>query len=242
MLNPVQQIYWKTKPAEELFDLETDHDEVKNLANSPAHKPILERMRRAQQDLAKKIRDVGFLPENEVHARAGNGAPYDVGHDDSKYPFHRVFAMAEAASSMKPELTPQLIKGIADQDSAVRYWASLGFLMRGADAVKANASVLRQALSDPAPAVQIAAGEALGRYGNDNDSALAAKALITLAAMDKNSVYVSMMALNALDYMGHRAAPFKDEIKKLPITAPGTIQKFREYVPRLHQKTVEDIG
>ena len=70
-LTPVQQKFWQTKPPEELFDLITDKDEVKNLAGSPAHKAILERMRKAQRDLALKIRDVGFLPECAIHSRAG---------------------------------------------------------------------------------------------------------------------------------------------------------------------------
>lgn len=241
-LNAVQKQFWETKAPELLFDLDSDKDEVKNLAGSPAHQAILARLRRAQQAHAKRIRDIGFLPENEIHARAATDAPYDLGHDDARYPFDRIFAMAEAASSLKPALTPSLRKGLSDTDSAVRYWAALGFLMRGAEAVQAHSAALRAALADAAPAVRIAAGEALGRYGNEADTAQAAQVLIELADANRNPFFVTLLALNALDYMGPRAAPFADRIKRLPTSKPGTLPKLREYIPRLHEKTVEDIG
>ncbi len=232
-LTPVQQKFWQTKPPEELFDLTTDKDEVKNLASSPAHKPILERMRKAQRDLALKIRDVGFLPECAIHSRAGKGAPYDVGHDDARYPFARVFDMADAATMLSESAIPKLVAGLKDPDSAVRYWAGIGFLARGAKAVQAHSSALRQALSDEAPEVRIAAGEALGRYGSDAESTEAAQVLLKLSDIEKNGPYVAMMALNGIDYMGPRAAGFKDQVAKLPKTTKGYPQKLSGYVPNI---------
>ena len=41
-LKPPQTHFWETKPAEELYDLENDRDEVKNLAASAEHKATLE--------------------------------------------------------------------------------------------------------------------------------------------------------------------------------------------------------
>jgi arylsulfatase A-like enzyme len=97
-LNESQRIFWNTKPAEELYDLTADRDEVHNLAGSPAHRATLERMRKAQRDLAMKIRDVGYLTEGEIHARAAGAAPYDMGHDAARYPASRVMDAAELAS------------------------------------------------------------------------------------------------------------------------------------------------
>ena len=54
-------------------------------------------------------------------------------------------AMAEAASSLDPKDFPKIQKGFKDPDSAVRYWAAMGVLMRGQDAVSAAAGQLRQA-------------------------------------------------------------------------------------------------
>ena len=62
-LNKAQSHFWKTKPAEELYDLQKDPDEVTNLAKSQEHAAILKKMRKAHLSHIRKIRDVGFLPE-----------------------------------------------------------------------------------------------------------------------------------------------------------------------------------
>ena len=61
-LNEAQSHFWETKPAEELYDLQADPDEVNNLAGDPAHAARVERMRDALYAWQRKIRDVGFLP------------------------------------------------------------------------------------------------------------------------------------------------------------------------------------
>ena len=51
------------KAPEELYDLETDRDEVKNLATSTTHRAILEKFRKANREHLLRIRDVCLLPE-----------------------------------------------------------------------------------------------------------------------------------------------------------------------------------
>ena len=94
-LNPIQSRFWQRKPPEELYDLEMDRDEVHNLVDSPAHQEILQRLRKAQRDLVLDIRDVGFLPEGEIHSRSEGSTPYDMGHDNAKYNLPRILAAAE---------------------------------------------------------------------------------------------------------------------------------------------------
>ena len=62
-LKPPQTQFWQTKPYEELFDLAADPEEIHNLADSSAHRPILDRLRRAQDDWMREVKDVGLLPE-----------------------------------------------------------------------------------------------------------------------------------------------------------------------------------
>ena len=125
-LTPAQSHFWQKKPPEELYDLQNDPDEVNNLAGSAEHREILQRMRKAEQDWVVRVRDVGFLPEPEIHSRSEGSTPYDVGHDDKKYPLARIVAAAELASGLKPDAVPELKKALADADSAVRYWAQWG--------------------------------------------------------------------------------------------------------------------
>ena len=89
-LSPEQTIFWERKPAEELYDLQADPDEVHNLANSPEHRSVVEKMRSALYQKILSTRDVGFLPEGELHSRAEGSTPYEVGHDNKKYPLETI--------------------------------------------------------------------------------------------------------------------------------------------------------
>ncbi|HAV64365.1 MAG TPA: sulfatase [Verrucomicrobiales bacterium] len=232
-LDGAQSRFWQTKPAEELYDLESDPDEVNNLAGSQDHQQILRRLRRAQQKLAEEIRDLGFLPENEIHGRDSGSAPYTMGHDRKLYPVNRIMKIAEKAASLDPKETRNLLLALDDDDSAVRYWAAMGLLMRGQPTVEAHRRPLLSMLNDPAPAPRIAAAEALGRYGNDDDAATALRTLLELAPMNRTDIYVSMLALNAIDAMGDRAKAAAKEIAEMPVTRPGLPGKLNGYVPRL---------
>lgn len=212
-LNPVQDKFWNTKVAEELYDLQADRDEVNNLAASPAHQDTLKRMRAALDIWLLSIRDVGFLPEDEIHGRAQGSTPYEVGHAEAKYPFKRVYSMACLASSLQMEAIPDLKQGLADSDSAVRYWAALGFLMHGQKAVESAKAELNKALTDSAPAVKIVAAEALGKFGSEAEIKRAVEILGQLAPQKANGPYVSMQALGALDQLGDKARPVLDIIK-----------------------------
>src|SRR5262249_18606736 len=106
-LKPPQTYFWETRSAEELYDLQTDPDEVKNLSAAPEHAETLRRLRQAQQDWVRRVRDVGFLPEGEIHSRSKDSTPYTMGHDDGKYPLKKIFHTAELASGLRPEALPE---------------------------------------------------------------------------------------------------------------------------------------
>jgi uncharacterized sulfatase len=232
-LNDVQSRFWQTKPPEELYDLEQDPDEVTNLAESPAHQAELKRLRAVQQKLAADIRDVGFLPENEIHSRSKGSSPYEIGRDEKRFPFRRVVMAAELASSLRRVRTGQMIRMLKDPDSAVRYWGVMGILMRGEKRVKFATPQLRAALTDPAPSVRIAAAEALGRYGSDEDARNALSVLLALAPPDTNGVFVSVQAMNALDAMGGRASSARETIRTMVTKDPTAHERMSTYVPRL---------
>jgi uncharacterized sulfatase len=232
-LTPAQDAFWNTKPPEELYDLRNDPVEIHNLAAAPDHQETLNKLRKAQQELAAKIRDVGFLPEGELFSRSEGSPPYDMGQDDTKYPFRRIFETAELASRLRPEAVPDLRKAFRDSDGAVRYWAALGMLMRGRDAVDAAHDDLLGALQDRSPYVRIAAAEALGRYGSEADRKQALATLGELGPMDKNGVFVSMAVLNAIDALGSKAAPLADALGSFPEKGNVPNARYAPFVPRL---------
>jgi uncharacterized sulfatase len=236
-----QSIFWRVpKSPEELYDLQSDPDEVRNLANSPEHRAILEKLRNAQREHVLATRDVSFLPEGEIHSRSVGSTPYDIGHDAAKYPLERILAAAELASSLDPAAVPQLTQLLRDRDSAVRYWAALGFLMRGQPAVASGSAVLKTALADESPFVRIVAAEALARYGAAADHDGALQVLVDLAPPEKHGVFVSMAALNAIESIGPTAA-IAEIVRKMDPKGPSPDGRFDSYVPRLIANITEQL-
>ncbi len=234
------QWFWNEKPAEELYDLLADPDEINNLAANDSLQPVLDRMRRALRDWQIRIRDLGFLPEGEMHSRA-TASPYEMGHDDYRYPMRRVMRAAETASDRYQPHTEALRQAFQDSDSAVRYWAATGALIRQKQGVRDLHRELHDALVDESPFVRIVAAEALGRFGTEAEAERALAVLMELVSLDHNSLYVVMEALNAVDYLDERAASAKATIAALPTEPQGYDRRLNAYVPNLVKKIVADL-
>ncbi len=66
-LDDVQQLWFsKTKPDEELYDLESDPFEINNLAQNPGYEEVLEKMREAHTGWKEKYDPYCLVPEDEL--------------------------------------------------------------------------------------------------------------------------------------------------------------------------------
>ena len=74
-----------------------------------------------------------------------------------------------------------------------------------------------------------------------SDAAKALAVLMEYADPEKNGVYLSVMALNAIDYMDERAASARDTIQALPESDSSSDQRLQGYVERLKSKILADL-
>ena len=240
-LNDAQSKFWQTKPAEELYDLNNDRDEIINLAKSKEHDDIIKRLRRAHIKWVKDVRDIGFLPEAEVHSRSKKDSPYEMGHDSNRYDLDNIFQAANIATRLGKKNTEKLPKLMDSNDSAVRYWGAMGYLIRGKSGLRKGRKFLVNALNDESPSVRIIAAESLGRYGNKKESKLAADLLIKYADPEENGISISMLSLNAIDYLDEKASHHKETISKLPKLDPNADPRTRNYAGNLIGKIMSDL-
>jgi uncharacterized sulfatase len=215
-LNEAQSHFWQEKPAEELYDLQSDRDEVNNLVDSAEHSAILDQLRSAHESWEGEIRDIGFLPEAEIHARSAGATPYEVAQDVVRYDFDAVFSAAQIASSRKAEDLPKIVRMLESEDSGVRYWGATGLLIHGKAGYAEGASALREALADECGSVAIVAAELLGRFGDAADRETALDLLLKKADQAKGNVYEAILAVNAMDYLDAVADSRREAIRQLP--------------------------
>lgn len=239
-LNEAQSHFWKAKPAEELYDLQADPDEVNNLAGSSEHREVLERMRQAHRDWVIQVRDVGFLPEAEIHSRAGDGAPYDYGQGDG-YDLETIFEAAQLATAPPAGDLAAVAKLLDHTDSAVRYWGAIGLLGQGQAGVAAGGDRLRRALDDPSGSVAIVAAETLGRFGEAADLPKVLDVLIARANQATGDVYEAIAACNALDYLDEKVRPRLDDIRQLPEKPGKKAARVDGYVGRLLPDLIGEV-
>jgi arylsulfatase A-like enzyme len=240
--NEEQSSFWRVpKSAEELYDLQTDRDEVRNLAQSAEHLAILEELRAAHAAHCRRVRDVCFLPEVEMHARAMGTTPYELARDSSNYPIDSILAAADLASRLDPQATPDLIALMQDKDNAVRYWAALGLMIRGEDAVTRGAEALTQALTDESASARVVAAQCLAQHGSRESATAALETLNNMVDPNRNGVLVSMTALAAVEALGSHAASLHPNIASLQSSGPSPDPRYDSYVPRLIANIVPDF-
>jgi hypothetical protein len=238
-LNEVQSRFWRTKPSEELYDLQNDPDEVVNLADSPAHLEIKTRLREALREWILETRDVGFLPESEIHARAAGTTPYDLARDPRAYPLPDILDMAERASDRSETDIGVFQDGIEAEENAVRYWSLLGLLIRGEPAVRASEAELARRLDDSVPACRTLAAQCLAQFGTGAHAAAAVERLLAQADLEQNPLFVSLLALNALDAIRESTAglePYRARLAALPREVDRVPNRLAGYVPRLLER------
>ena len=189
-------MFWGEKPCEELYDMQSDPDNVRNLAGDPSHRAELERMRGALRRWMLDINDNGFIPE---------GSPlegYDASRRPGAFPIERVIELADMASRRDPANLPKLIDALGDPNEALRWWAAQGCTMLRENAAPAEAA-LRGRLSDASGAVQVAAAEALARSGRAD----AALPVLERWLDSSTHAFFALQAANVLERLGKTARP-----------------------------------
>jgi len=227
-LPPEQAFFWELKPTEELYDLKTDPDEIVNLADSPEHQEIKNRLKSVLKSHLLEIRDTHFLPESMLHERSAGSTPWEMRRDTAKYPMEKILDAADAATDRS---TPDAaIKGfLADDEPAIRYWGAVGILIRIADSAGSDGTKPTEATkallerwqpeivamqTDAEATVRFAASEIYGRYGNDAEADRAAKSLIA-EAKSADLPHTIWLALESLDRFAYRCGQYRTEIESM---------------------------
>lgn len=221
-LDEVTGRFWRDKPAEELYDLDADPDEVQNLAGQRHYTGVLNRMRKALDEHMLTVNDNGFIPES---------SPLE-GYDASRagdYPLARVLRLARMAIDRDPANLPKLTDALDDGNEIIRYWTALGCVMLGPQAAPAADALAQRLAEDPSVGVRIAAAEALALLDRTDDSV----PFLAATLREHPDVRVRLQAINALTNIGDRARPALPEITAAAAASDEYLGNAGRYLVRV---------
>jgi len=192
--NAVQARYWRPKPSEEFYDIESDPYEIKNLIDDPKYAGQIARMRKMLKQDIIKTRDIGFIPEGMFERLAADRTLYEYAQSD-EYPIERIVEAANLAASHDASSLDKLIAACNDSHPVIRYWAATGCLILQKKAAPAREQ-LKALLKDEWMDVRVVAAEALSYLGETDLALQAMKPII-----GGKEGFATVAALNALDFM-----------------------------------------
>ena len=198
LVGPQRQIAAQRKPFEELYDGASDPWFVDDLVPAGKHEELAAQMRGQLYDWMIEHRDLGLIDEPELHERAAGGPLWLVGRQCDNY--EAILDTADLSRRGAGQRA-ELLRRLADADSAIRFWAVTGLvILQCSD--QAVVDALTAALDDPAVSVRIAAADGLFRLRR-----YAAGLPALIAALEHPLPVTRGHAANVLDSQPPSAAP-----------------------------------
>lgn len=231
-LNQVQAQWMADhRPGQELYDLEKDPWETKNLSNDPEHAEIKKRLEEALNDWMIETRDTGLLPEPYMKRMAIEyGSEFAILHRrGGEKRSRKLLQLAIITSEPKQSDMPVIYGALESDDPAERYWGvvSLGLLvpLENEDIRK-----LQRAAIDDEASVRIAAARSLYWAGRKRLAVgLLGKELKKTDELDESLHY----ALNVLEEIGDDAKAAIPAVKELQAA-----KRKSEYIKRLANRLI----
>lgn len=181
---------------EQLFDLEADPWEVRNLANDPSQAARLAEWRARLRRMMLETRDTGIVPEPLFPSvPAGQTLHAWVRRADFDYAGN--LELSWLASAREARHLPALQAALVAADPVARYWGALGCVILG-DRAAAAAPALERLLADEQPVNRITAAHALHRLGH-RTSALPVLTEILRHSVNSYAVVLAFNTLTTLD-------------------------------------------
>ncbi|WP_373399264.1 sulfatase-like hydrolase/transferase [Algoriphagus halophilus] len=219
--NAEQQKLWEPKPIEELYDLNQDPYETRNLANDPAFEQIKSKLKNQLHDWILETHDLGLLAEPEYMIRSSNSTPYEYGKSRD-FDLDRILSQAEKVGIASEK---ELVSDLKDRDSGVRYWAVMG--IRQLESIEKNTSeILKNLLEDESASVQIVAAETLSHFGYQEG---------VVEVLEKwvqdDRPWLALMAARNLLLIGPEARPaipVMYQVLDKNLSQPGSQRKYKD--------------
>lgn len=226
-LNAAQRQFFEPRPAEQLFDLQTDPHEVHNLASSPEHAAILQDLRERLTKKVKALPDLSFVPESVLAEQAFQN-PVKFGQQNQTL-IARLVDVANLSLLPVEKALPELRQALTSEDRLVRYWgliACSSLQITEPDLVKLAQKLASQ---DSDRLVRVRAAEFLGLTEHADPAAV-----ILSALQESQSGIEAGLILNSLTLLRDGQPGYDFSLQKNMLAPPvlknDTVERRLEYL------------
>ena len=221
------------KPVEELYDVQEDPHEIRNLASDPKYAQKLIKMRKSLAKWQRDIGDIGLIPEAEIEIREQvSSSRFEILNSQGA-PAQFLDALVNSATKASEgiEGLPSLLKALKDKDSAVRYWGVTGIGNIGKKAGANAMAEVKKAMKDNSPSVRIGAARAVARLGAP-DMAIP----VLVRELKSEHQWGRLAAAIVLDEMDEQARPALDALQQAVKQ-----RQPNKYIVRVANRAVNDL-
>ena len=212
--NPDWKLTFEAHPAEMLFDLKNDPDELHDLSAAPEYAETLSKMRQALSEHVRETVDLGFFLPN---SRVGHILYEKVRKE--KYPLDELYALVETAGTATSSSLPILEKAIVSALPEMRFWGAVGYAKLARENQVENCpQTLLALLQDENPYIAAEAAYAVAYLGKAHEGV--ARLVTPVQEEDRKIGYSSLECLSLDPAMRDCIRPFLPELKKAAETLP----------------------
>lgn len=165
-LNALQSQFFETRPAEQLFDIEADPHETKDLAKDPKYAATLQELRGRLTEWVKSMPDLSMYPESVLADYAFEN-PVEFGQQ-KKQNIADIVDVANLNLVPFADAKAGIEKGLQSTDPSIRYWALIACSSHGKAAAEFTKQAKALAASDSKLLVRVRAAEFLGLIGAED--------------------------------------------------------------------------
>ena len=227
-LNPVQAAFFESKPAEALYDLESDPYETKNLAGDPKYAETLQSLRKKQQQHFAKYPDLSTLPEPiMIKLMKEQTTDRFLQFTNSAKTFFMEFIKhVDYALLPFAEAKPKLMEGLDASEPGMVYWSLVACCSFGDEAVTLEEAA-REELDNSDELVRMQAAVFLAIIKKEEPQPHLMRIL-----KETEDPVINLKVLNNVVYL-QDALEYKFQITQKDVTAQnGEVKRRLEYLAK----------
>lgn len=229
-LTPAQKQFFLPRPAEQLFDLQSDPHQVANLAGKPKHRETLLDLRGRLRKQVVEINDLSLYPEShQVNHMLDDPIAFGRSHHDE---IAVLLNIADLPLAPLETALHALKSHLRSKNPWHRYWACQAVALIGHPARSMSAAI-GPCLGDPHPMVRLRAAETLAIIGITKPDPLPhLYAVLNSVSTEAEALLVLNTLVFLQDHRGLKVA--QDQLR--PRSPGGQVARRLDYFKTLNVK------